>query len=258
MIRPQLQSRTLSEIVSDDYRTVAILDRYGLDYSGAGACSLGEACRGKGVDVELVVSEIAALSPDRCEAADQDPVLLVDHIISRHHTYAGSSAPLIRQHLGDVVTRHAVRHPELGAIARQFDTLVDLLRLHILKEEQMLFPYIKALANAVRSDGAPPPDMFGTVQNPIRMMETEHQELSDGLAAIRELSHDYAVPEDACTTYGLVFRELSAFENDLLAHFYLENKVLFPNAMELEGKGRSQAAWTEMSAVEGKASQQIE
>ena len=106
----------------------------------------------------------------------------------------------------------------------------------MVKEEQVLFPHIRALADAARTEGPPPPDMFGTVQNPIRMMEIEHQEVGDGLAAIRELSGGYQPPEDACGTYRLVLEEIEAFERDLHTHVHLENNVLFPKAVELESK----------------------
>jgi len=106
----------------------------------------------------------------------------------------------------------------------------------MVKEEQVLFPYIRALAEAARGNGPPPPDMFGTVQNPIRMMEVEHQAVGDSMAAIRELSGGYQPPDDACGTYRLVFEELNAFERDLHTHVHLEDNVLFPKAVELESK----------------------
>ena len=78
--------------------------------------------------------------------------------------------------------------------------------------------------------------MFGTVQNPIRMMEIEHQEVGEGMAAIRALTDGYVPPADGCHTYRLVFQELEAFEKDLHRHVHLENNVLFPKAVELEEK----------------------
>lgn len=236
MTRSQLETSTLGEIVSRDVRASAILDRYGLDYCCGGARSLVDGCSQRGVDLKRVVSELESLDPGERDTAEEDPAALVGHIVSRHHTYIRMSAPLIQRHLAKVVAKHGAVHPELGVIAAQFDTVADELRLHMLKEEQVLFPYIQALADAVDRDAAPPPDMFGTVQNPIRMMEIEHQEAGDGMAAIRELSRDYHVPAEACSTYRLVFQELAAFEQDLHQHVHLENHVLFPKAIELEAK----------------------
>jgi regulator of cell morphogenesis and NO signaling len=104
----------------------------------------------------------------------------------------------------------------------------------MIKEEQMLFPYIKSLVNAKRKGGAFAPPPFGTAQNPIRMMEAEHRAAGDELYAVRSLSKNYTPPDDACTTYRVSFKELQQFEEDLHRHVHLENNILFPKAIALE------------------------
>ena len=54
------------------------------------------------------------------------------------------------------------------------------------------------------------------------------------MAYIRELTADYSVPDDGCTTYRVGLQELEAFERDLHAHVHLENNILFPKALSLE------------------------
>ena len=111
------------------------------------------------------------------------------------------------------------------------------LEQHLLKEEQVLFPYVRELATTTSSTGrfrSP----FGTVENPIRMMEREHRKAADGLRIIRELTNGYAAPPDGCTTYAVCMAELDRFERDLHHHVHLENNLLFPRAVELE-----QACW---------------
>lgn len=97
----------------------------------------------------------------------------------------------------------------------------------------MLFPYIKSLVEARRSGrpfaGAP----FGTVANPIRMMEAEHESAGGEMEEIARLSGNYTPPDDACTTYRVSFQELRAFELDLHHHVHLENNILFPKAKAL-------------------------
>jgi regulator of cell morphogenesis and NO signaling len=236
MTRTQLETTTMGDIVSSDYRASAILDRYGLDYCCGGARTLAEGCRQRGVSVDAVVAELHSLDPHHRETPERDPAALIDHIVSRHHGYVRSTIPVIQQHLAKVAAVHSARHSELPFVESQFSKVAAELMQHMVKEERMLFPYIAALADAVHGDGAPPPDIFGTVQNPIRMMEIEHQEAGHGLEAIRELTRDYQPPEDACATYRLVLQELRAFEADLHEHVHLENNVLFPQAVELEEK----------------------
>ena len=228
MTRSALETTPLKQLVLRDFRAGAILDRHLLDYCCGGAVTLAEGCRQRGVSVDLVIAEIEALGPSSRETAAGDPAALIAHIVDHHHAYVRASIPVIQHHLSKVVAAHAARHAELAPIESAFVDLARDLVMHLVKEEQVLFPYIETLDEAVNHGGAPPPDIFGTVQNPIRMMEVEHQEAGDGMAVMRKLSRDYEVPEDACGTYRLLFEELQAFERDLHTHVHLENNVLFP------------------------------
>ncbi|MCB0616560.1 MAG: hemerythrin domain-containing protein, partial [Phaeodactylibacter sp.] len=52
---------------------------------------------------------------------------------------------------------------------------------------------------------------------------------------IRELSNGFTPPEGACNTYRVLYALLEEFEEDLHRHVHLENNILFPQAVELEG-----------------------
>ena len=102
----------------------------------------------------------------------------------------------------------------------------------MLKEEMILFPYIEQLAILKLDDSLAP--SFKTIQNPIRMMEHEHEEVGIIFSTIRQLSNDYTPPLNACTTYRVTFQKLNEFEQDLHQHIHLENNILFPRSIELE------------------------
>jgi regulator of cell morphogenesis and NO signaling len=160
---------------------------------------------------------------------------LIDHILTTHHAYVRSSLPVIERYLAKLVEVHGARHPELARIATTFERMGRDLLQHMTKEERVLFPYIRELA-ASKSALAPSP--FGTVENPIRMMEREHREAGDEMRLLRELTNRYTVPADGCATYLVCFAELADFERNLHRHVHLENNVLFPRAIDLE-----RAAW---------------
>jgi len=75
---------------------------------------------------------------------------------------------------------------------------------------------------------------FGTVQNPVAMMESEHEEVGEKLAEIRSLTNQFLLPEGACGSYSVLYRLLEEFEEDLHLHVHLENNILFPKAIKLE------------------------
>ena len=78
----------------------------------------------------------------------------------------------------------------------------------------------------------PPP--FGSLQNPVSMMEHEHESAGNALRAMRQASKDYTAPADACVSYQTLYRALAEFEADLHQHIHLENNILFPRAIAME------------------------
>ena len=163
-----------------------------------------------------------------------DLSVLTRHIMDRHHGYVRSASPVLAGWLDRLVQRHGERHPELEAIRQTFGKLADDMSMHMMKEENILFPYINDLAVARARGARTPPSPFGTVLNPVRVMEADHALVGELLARLRTLSAGFVPPPDGCATYRLCFAELEAFERDLHQHMHLENSVLFPRAIELE------------------------
>lgn len=238
-----LDSATVGEVVARDFRTAAVFERFGIDFCCGGRRSIDDACRTAAVDRAVLLRELDALAP----AAAEDDVTewpldrLVDHILSRHHTYVRSTMPVIAKHLANLEAVHGKRHPELTRVAAHFGQAKLDLEQHLLKEEHVLFPYVKELSELRARGQALQTSPFGTIENPIRMMEREHVEAVDELRLIRELTGGYATPADGCETYGLCMAELDRFERDLHRHVHLENNVLFPRAVALERELGGQA-----------------
>jgi len=232
----QLPKRTVGEVVAADFRAAAVFEQFGIDFCCSGRRTLEDACRAAAADPATVVHALEALPPALHTDDDvaQWPIpRLIDFIVSTHHTYVRSAMPTIMRHLTKLVEVHGSRHPELARVAAYFDQVVADLGQHMLKEEQVLFPYVRDLAESGDNCGRTQ-SPFGTVANPIRMMEREHQEVGDALRIIRELTRAYTTPDDGCATYALGMAELLQFERDLHRHVHLENNVLFPAAMRIE------------------------
>ncbi len=228
---------TIRNIVADDFRAASVFERHGIDFCCGGNRPVADACLELGVDPDAVRAELeAAMAPGepgvpRYNSWELD--LLIGYIVSNHHAYVRQAIPTLLAHTRKVAEVHGERHPEVTAIAGQFENVAHELTQHMHKEEHMLFPYIEALVAAGRG-GPEPVAPFGTVANPIRMMEIEHQAAGDEMAGIRKLSGGYAPPADACTTFTVTYQELRAFEADLHQHVHLENNILFPKALGLE------------------------
>ncbi len=233
-------SQTLADIVISHPRTAAVLEKHALDFCCGGRTTLKEACSEKGLRCEDVEAEIRTAMEHRSGAQDAPDFssmaadALTKYIVETHHRYVRETLHVIHAHTRKIAEVHGSRHPELREIADCFTRVVGEMEPHMMAEEQILFPYIEHLSAARRERRRIPTAPFGTVQNPIHMMEAQHETAGGLLARIRVVSNDYQVPEDACTTYRLTFRELREFEEDLHRHVHLENNILFPRAVALE------------------------
>jgi regulator of cell morphogenesis and NO signaling len=234
---------TIREIVATDFRTAATFQRFGLDFCCNGCRTIEQGCREAGVDEEALLRELDSVmstpSGPSPRFAAWDAQTLIDYIVANHHTYVRQALPVLLEHTQKIAAVHGERHSELVHIARLFERVADEMTEHMAKEEQILFPFIAKAANAAAGGSPLPAPPFGTVENPIRMMEHEHQFVGDAMAEMRSLTAGYAAPEDACATYRVCLQELAAFEEDLHAHVHLENNILFPKAIAVENGARA-------------------
>jgi regulator of cell morphogenesis and NO signaling len=231
---------TIRDIVATDYRAAAVFQRHGIDFCCGGDRTVQDACAAKGLAPAEVIAELetttAAPAVGVPRFNDWDLSALTVYIVTKHHAYVRGAIPTLLAHTKKVAAVHGENHPEMQEVSRLFDGVADEMLMHMEKEERMLFPYIDALALAATGKRPAPFAPFGSVQNPIRMMEMEHESAGNAMARINELTRGYQPPVDACTTYRVCLQELDAFERDLHAHVHLENNILFPKAARLEDR----------------------
>lgn len=229
----------IGQLVADNYRYAGVFKKAGVDFCCNGNRTIGEACEKKSIDEETLIKEL-----DEAANSYQDtsidfkswPLdLLVDYIEKRHHRYVEQKIPEIKPFLAKVVRVHGERHPELKEIETLFLDSAGELTKHMKKEELILFPFIKDLVKS-KSSGEGTFAPFGTVQNPISMMMSEHDVEGERFRQIAALTDNYTPPADACNTYRVTFSLLQEFEDDLHTHIHLENNILFPKSIELESE----------------------
>ncbi len=231
---------TIAELVIKDFRKADVFKKYGIDFCCGGKKTVAKACKEKGLNVTTIEQELKDTENQDLTVTENFNTMeldvLADYIVKKHHSYVIQSIPIIFQYTQKVAKVHGNTHPEAIEIASKFLIVVDELNRHMMKEENILFPFIKKLAEGKRNNtsvGAPP---FGTIANPVRMMETEHQEVGNVMEAINKLANGYTPPADACTTFRISYAKLKEFEDDLHQHIHLENNILFPKAVVLENE----------------------
>lgn len=231
------KENTLAEIVKGNFKTSEIFESYGLDYCCNGKRSIETACAEKNINTGELIEKLSAANVNKNGNGAFDKLELdelIDYIVRTHHSYVAKMLPMMDAHAVKVSNAHGKNHPELVEVADIWSAVSNELANHMMKEERMLFPYIKSLVNAKKNSAEYQFAPFGTVENPINMMEREHANAGDAFFRIKELTGNYSIPDDACATLTVFFKELNEFENDLHLHIHLENNILHPKAISLE------------------------
>ena len=235
-------NRTVRELAIEIPNATRAFEKLGIDYCCGGSQTLSDACLRAKVPLENVVH---ALQEEGNPQPEKDLLdfnhgalaELIEHILATHHTYVKKELPRLQQLLKKVVSVHGANHPELGQIQQIFQVMAAELNSHMMKEERILFPHIIALEDAVRNGKPMPRPAFGTVSNPVHMMELEHDAAGAALKEITKLSSNYTPPADGCFSYNTLYSALKEFEADLHQHVHLENNILFPRSIQMECRG---------------------
>ena len=232
---------TVGEIAAEVPGATREFEKLGIDYCCGGSRTLGEACAAANIPLDNALSRLqnSLAAPRQAGSKDWHGEMLADlitHIRNTHHVFVREECPRIETLAAKVVGVHGENHPELLQVQQVFSALAEELHVHLVKEEQVLFPYIVRLEESAVAGEAAPPSCFGTVTNPVRMMMAEHDGAGEALRALRSITSDYKVPADACISYRTLYEALQGFETDLHQHIHLENNILFPRAVAMEAK----------------------
>lgn len=200
-----------------------VFARHGIDFCCGGGRPLGEVCRTKGLDPDAVMEEIRREVGGHPEAEtdwNRAPLPdLIHHIVQTYHRALDEELPRLEAMARKVHRVHGDKDPErLTELLSVYLALKDELQLHMMKEEQVLFPAIE------RGQGA-------LAGGPISAMEHEHEDAGLALGRLRELTDDYRPPAGACNTWRALWHGLAELETMMHEHIHLENNILFPRAL---------------------------
>jgi regulator of cell morphogenesis and NO signaling len=232
--------KTVRELALETPGAARVFERLGIDYCCGGKQTLEQACRAASVAVDKVMDALevahhsgkATTGQTNWQAAPLAD--LISHIKKTHHQYTRQEINRLGPLFDKVCSVHGNNHPELLQLRETFQGLAQELITHLMKEEMVLFPYIERMEESVLQKEPILPPPFGTVQNPVAMMEHEHDSAGNALRILRATSNGYTAPPDGCVSFQTLYKTLAELEADLHQHIHLENNILFPRAIALE------------------------
>jgi regulator of cell morphogenesis and NO signaling len=162
---------------------------------------------------------------------------IVQRLLREHRRWRSKDFPLIA-HLFDEAESEGGQPPCLAPLRSAFHRLYAEMEGHMTREEHVLFPAILE----AQTEAEPAAKGFGSIRNPIGMLEQEHDWEAERLEKMREIARGYQLPENADEKLRLLFRELEALEAAMHAHTHLESSILFARALAGEKRPPTPAA----------------
>ena len=193
----------------------AVFRRLKLDFCCGGQVPLAAAAAEKGLDVNAVLAELAALQRPSELPAVSEPGALVDHILARYHDVHRAQLPELIRMAHRVEAVHRANPDVPAGLGDLLEEIQEELLSHMHKEEAILFPMLKSGGNPF-------------VGQPIGMMRAEHVDHGAALDKLNALTNDATPPAGACNTWRALYAGIAQFGDDLVNHIHLENNVLFP------------------------------
>jgi len=219
----------VGEIVVSYPSTAEVFKQFRIDFCCGGSKSLLEVIQHTNIDQAMLLEQLreAAEAPRRqaLNWNDLSSKQLIDYIVRVHHGYLKTVLPHVSGYVKKITYVHGPHHPELVQVSKLFETLRADMEQHMEKEEAEDFPAVLAYEQEPSEAKRKPLLEF------LNELEREHEGSGDLLKQIREVTRDYKLPEDACTTFQLTYAKLQELEADMFQHIHLENNILFKRAI---------------------------
>ena len=239
----QFSEQTVGQLAAEMPTSIRVFETWKIDYCCGGLTPLTDACAAVGKSVDELERTTAVPDGAARDWCADTLAAMSSNIVSMYHAYTREELQTIAPIADKVLSVHGERRPELAEVVSLVRELTNDMLPHMLKEEQVLFPYVEQLDEAVAGDRPAPTPFFGTVKNPVRMMMLEHDRVGELLARLRVVTDEYAPPESACFSYRELYRRLAELELRTHEHIHIENNIYFPRAIALEEKAGRAASF---------------
>jgi regulator of cell morphogenesis and NO signaling len=205
--------RQVADIAANLPGATQVFRNHKIDFCCGGQVPLAEAVAARGEALAAIEAELAALETGVAEAP-QSSEELIEHILERFHATHRAELPELVRLAARVEDRHSGNAAVPRGIHAALIELAEALEDHMQKEEQILFPLMRAGGHPM-------------ITHPIGRMRHEHDEHGERLANLEALAHNFELPEEACSTWRALYTGVRKLIDDVHQHVHLENNVLF-------------------------------
>lgn len=217
----------MADLIGADYRLLTVIYRLGIKL-GFGEKTVEETCRESGVncDTFLLIANVYSTEgyvPTTEMMTAASAIDLVKYLHASHSYYLDHE---IRDM--DLLFESLLRpctQMQRNVIMRFFEGYKEEIERHFAYEEDIVFPYVRSVADGHKVDGYS-----------IETFEENHNNIDEKLNDLRNIVMKYLPPVCDTVTAIRALSRLCTLEADLETHTLIENSILIPMVNRLEEK----------------------
>lgn len=218
---------TIRSLVDENYIYARALSHLGVEFYLYPDRKLKEVCEEMGLDRGRVLKTFYLFDRSHRfsfrELAKCPLEIVIEYLKHSHHIFIKEKLPYIARLINN--------YPDNDDLKLIFPEFVKEFISHIYEEEDTLFSYIDKLITIEKNSGINPAGILWKDRKlSLTKIYSEHKE-EDELAGIRNLIEDST---ETSIHWQVISKEIKSFDREMWYHAEIENKILFPKAIEIE------------------------
>lgn len=223
----------LADIVMQDKRALVLLPRFDIEL-GFGDRTVKQVCQKQNIHTDFFLLMVNVFLnknyfPDR-KLKSLDVDMLLRYLENSHRYYLEEKIPYLESLILEF--KNVVKNPATAQLEKFFKQYILEVKDHLAYEDQTAFPYVAALSEKIKHNAA----QLANIDYNIGVFEQRHDNIEEKLNDLKSLLVRYFPPSDDRYIRIRILNELMDFEEDLINHARIEDKVLIPIVEQLERK----------------------
>lgn len=225
----------MSDVISDDYRMLQIISRFGIKL-GFGDQTVGATCRAAGVDVSTfltVVNYVKDAAHARIsEMVEQiDLPALIAYLKNSHSYFVDFRLPNIRRKLLEAIDLSSGNRIAM-LILRFYDEYAQEVERHMTFENNHVHPFVETLLQ-----GRIPSETFRSIEE---QYDEQHASIEKSLSELKSIIVKYYPSDNNASLMGEVLMDIFMTDEDLHSHCHMEDTLVAECIRRLENEVRRQ------------------
>lgn len=210
----------IRDIITDNNQLLMVLSRFDISL-GFGDNTVEQVCRDNGVDTDTFLAVINFISGKKWEVFTISLPSLIKYLRKSHVHFIDYALPSIKKKLIEGIYESEVSEMAM-LILKYYDDYEEEIRKHMGYEDEVVFRYVEHLIDGKAED-----------RIHISDFSKRHEHMAGKLDDLKEL-FVYQFNQRNSELINSALLNMMMCGNELVAHYEIENKMLFPNVERLE------------------------